>query len=199
MPGLYRPGDFDLAGTIVGIVEKERIIDGRGIEPGDVIFALPSNGLHTNGYSLARRIVFDEMKLKVDSRVEELGGTVADELLRVHRSYIRPVGEIAARATIRGLAHITGGGILENLPRILPKGCAARIHRGSWPVPPVFTMLARAGDVLEGEMYRVFNMGAGMLVVVPAADATKVPAQADGLGVHRVGEIVRGEGGVTLV
>jgi phosphoribosylformylglycinamidine cyclo-ligase len=199
MPGLYKPGDFDLAGTIVGIVEKERIIDGRGIEPGDVIFALPSNGLHTNGYSLARRIVFEEMKLRIDSRVEALGGTVAEELLRVHRSYLKPVGEIASRAAVKGLAHITGGGILENLPRIFPKGCAARIHRGSWPVLPVFAMLAKAGDVLEGEMYRVFNMGAGMLVVVSAHDATKVPAKADGLDVYRVGEIVRGDGGVTLV
>jgi phosphoribosylformylglycinamidine cyclo-ligase len=198
MPGLYREGDFDLAGTIVGIVERDQIIDGSRIVPGDVIFALPSNGLHTNGYSLARKIVFERMGCGLDSRVDALGGTIGDELLRVHRSYLKPVGEIGDRVTIKGLAHITGGGILENLPRIFPKGCAARIHKGAWPVPPVFEMLAREGDVAEGEMYRVFNMGAGMLIVVSAEDAARVPARADGLDVHRVGEITAGDGGVTL-
>ncbi len=199
MPGLYQGEDFDLAGTIVGIVDREAIVDGSGIAPGDVVFALPSNGLHTNGFSLARRVVFDTLGLDVDSEVEELGGTVADELLRVHRSYLAPVAGIAEHATVKGLAHITGGGILENLPRILPRGCAARIEKGVWPVPPVFAWIARAGDVVEGEMYRVFNMGAGMLVVVSADDATRVPARAGGLDVFRVGEIVRGDRSVTLV
>jgi phosphoribosylformylglycinamidine cyclo-ligase len=199
MPGLYREGDFDLAGTIVGIVERERIIDGSGIVPGDVVLALPSNGLHTNGYSLARSVIFETMKLGLDAGVEALGGTVVDELLRVHRSYLGTVEEIASRVAVKGLAHITGGGIVENLPRILPRGCAARIHRGSWPVPPIFELIAREGDVVEGEMYRVFNMGAGMLVVVSAAEAARVPAKAGGLDVHRVGEIVKGERNVTLV
>jgi phosphoribosylformylglycinamidine cyclo-ligase len=199
MPGLYREGDFDLAGTVVGVVERERIVDGSGVTPGDVVFALPSNGLHTNGYSLARHVLFETMKLGLDAHVEALGVTVAEELLRVHRSYLGPVTDIGARATIKGLAHITGGGIVENLPRILPKGCAARIHRGSWPVPPIFDLIAREGDVVEAEMYRVFNMGAGMLVVVSAADATRVPAKADGLEVYRVGEIVRGDGKIALV
>src|SRR5262249_19606911 len=199
MPGLYQEGDFDLAGTIVGIVERDRIIDGSRIVPGDVIFALPSHGLHTNGYSLARRIVFDVMKLDVNARVDELHATVADELLRVHRSYLAAVTALRAKADIKGLAHITGGGILENLPRIFPKGCAARIERGTWPVPPIFQVLAREGDVAEVEMYRVFNMGAGMLIVVPAAAAGKMPSRVEGLDVYRVGTIVKGDGDVTLV
>jgi phosphoribosylformylglycinamidine cyclo-ligase len=198
MPGLYQPGDFDLAGTIVGIVERDEIIDGAHIVPGDVIFALPSNGLHTNGYSLARKVIFDVMKMRLDARVDVLGGTIGDELLRVHRSYLAAVTEIQARNAIKGLAHITGGGILENLPRIFPKGCAARIERGSWPVLPIFELIARDGDVVEGEMYRVFNMGAGMLVVVSAQDAERMPKRVAGLDVHRVGEIIRGDGDVTL-
>ena len=199
MPGLYQEGDFDLAGTIVGIVDKDEIIDGTGIAPGDVIFALPSNGLHTNGYSLARRVIFDRLKLDVDARVESLRATVADELLRVHRSYLAPVMALRQKLDVKGLAHITGGGILENLPRICPRGCAARIEKGTWPVPAIFDLIAREGDVVEGEMYRVFNMGAGMLIVVPAADAAKMPSRIEGLDVHRVGTIVKGDGDVTLV
>jgi len=198
MPGLYQEGDFDLAGTIVGVVERDRIIDGSHIVPGDVVFALPSNGLHTNGYSLARRVIFDVMKLGIDARVESLRATVADELLRVHRSYLGAVMSLQENVEIRGLAHITGGGILENLPRILPAGCAARIEKGAWPVPAIFDLIAREGDVVEGEMYRVFNMGAGMLIVVPAADAARMPSRVEGLDVYRVGSIVKGSGDVTL-
>ena len=199
MPGLYQDGDFDLAGTIVGIVDHDALIDGSGIVPGDVVFALPSNGLHTNGYSLARKIVFDVMGMEIDSRVDALGATVADELLRVHRSYLKPVNELAKSVSIKGLAHITGGGILENLPRIFPKGCAARIEKGTWPVLPVFDVLAREGDVVEAEMYRVFNMGAGMLIVVSAEDAARMPARASALDVYRVGGIIAGNGDVALV
>ena len=199
MPGLYQDGDFDLAGAIVGVVERDEIIDGSSITPGDVVFALPSNGLHTNGYSLARKVIFDMMGLQADARVDALDATVGEELLRVHRSYLKPVRTIANRMTIKGLAHITGGGILENLPRILPEGCAARIKRGSWPVLPIFDVIAREGDVVEGEMYRVFNMGAGMLIVVSADDASRMPARAEELDVYRVGEIVKGGRDVTLV
>ncbi|HXS10219.1 MAG TPA: phosphoribosylformylglycinamidine cyclo-ligase [Candidatus Krumholzibacteria bacterium] len=199
MPGLYQEGDFDLAGTIVGVVERDQIIDGARITPGDVIFALPSNGLHTNGYSLARRVMFDVMQLDIDARVESLGATVADELLRVHRSYLSPVMTLREKLDIKGLAHITGGGILENLPRIFPEGCAARIEKGTWPVPAIFDLIAREGEVVEGEMYRVFNMGAGMLIVVSAADASRMPSRIENLDVHRVGTIVKGEGDVTLV
>jgi len=199
MPGLYQDGDFDLAGTIVGIVERDAIIDGSHIAPGDLVFALPSNGLHTNGYSLARRVIFDAMGLQIDESVAELGATVGDELLRVHRSYLAPVTEIGGKVAIKGLAHITGGGILENLPRIFPKGCAARIQKGSWPVPPIFGLIARGGDVVEGEMYRVFNMGAGMLIVVSREDAERMPGRVGDLDVRRVGEIIPGNGDVALV
>jgi len=199
MPGVYHGDDFDLAGTIIGVVERDRIIDGRTIVPGDVILGLESNGLHTNGYSLARRIVFDALGLSVDDRVEELGGTVADELLRVHRSYLAPVFELMESVTVKGLAHITGGGVLENLPRILPASCAAVIRNGSWPVPAVFRFLAAKGEVAEMEMFRVFNMGLGMLVVVGKDDAPRVAKTAAGLTVHTVGEVTTGDRVVTVV
>ncbi len=198
MPGLYQHGDFDLAGTIVGIVERDGVIDGSSIAAGDAIFALPSNGLHTNGYSLVRRVI-EKSQLKLDERVEALGSTLGEELLRVHRSYLDAVTAIARTVTIKGLAHITGGGIVENLPRILPDGTGARIDKGTWPVLPIFELIARAGDVVEGEMYRVFNMGVGMLVVVGAQDAAKVPERAEGLTVYRVGDVVPGDGTVHVV
>lgn len=198
MPGLYQHGDFDLAGTIVGVVERDKVIDGSSIVAGDVIFALPSNGLHTNGYSLARRVV-EQSGLALDAHVEAFGSTAAEELLRVHRSYLAPVTAIAETVFVKGLAHITGGGILENLPRILPDGIGARIHKGTWPVLPIFEFIAREGDVVEGEMFRVFNMGAGMLIVVSAKDAAQVPERVAGLTAYRVGEIVAGDGSVTLV
>ena len=141
----------------------------------------------------------EQSGLALDAHVEAFGCTVADELLRVHRSYLSPVAEIAEKVSIKGLAHITGGGILENLPRILPDGTGARIRKGTWPVLPVFEFIAREGDVVEGEMYRVFNMGAGMLVVVSAQDAPQVPKRVAGLDVYRVGEIVAGDGTVALV
>ncbi len=198
MPGLYQHGDFDLAGTIVGIVERDGVIDGSSIAAGDAIFALPSNGLHTNGYSLVRRVI-EKSQLKLDERVEAFGSTLGEELLRVHRSYLDAVTAIARTVTIKGLAHITGGGIVENLPRILPDGTGARIDKGTWPVLPIFELIARAGDVVEGEMYRVFNMGVGMLVVVGAQDAAKVPERAEGLTVYRVGDVVPGDGTVHVV
>ena len=198
MPGLYQHGDFDLAGTIVGVVERDAVIDGSSIAAGDAIFALPSNGLHTNGYSLVRRVI-EKSHLKLDERVEAFGSTMGEELLRVHRSYLDAVTAIARNVTIKGLAHITGGGIVENLPRILPDGTGARIDKGTWPVLPIFELIARTGDVVEGEMYRVFNMGVGMLVVVGAQDAAKMPERAEGLTVYRVGDVVPGEGTVHVV
>lgn len=198
MPGLYQHGDFDLAGTIVGVVERDGVIDGSSITAGDVIFALPSNGLHTNGYSLVRRVI-ETSGMKLGARVEALGSTLSEELLRVHRSYLDAVMNIGANVAIKGLAHITGGGIVENLPRILPDGTGARIQKGSWPVLPIFEWIARSGDVVEGEMYRVFNMGVGMLLVVSAKDAAKMPERVEGLTVYRVGEIVAGDRTVQLV
>ena len=199
MPGLYQGSDFDLAGSIVGVVEREAIIDGSRIEPGDLVFALPSTGLHTNGYSLARRLLFEELGLSVGDRVEEFGCTVADELLKVHRSYLAPVQELQCLVAIKGLAHITGGGVVDNLPRILPAGCAAAIHTGSWPVLPVFRFMQTKGSVSDAEMYRVFNMGLGMLVVVGAVDERRVPSRLGELEVYRVGEIVKGDRTVGIV
>jgi phosphoribosylformylglycinamidine cyclo-ligase len=199
MPGVYQNEDFDLAGAIVGVVERDGIIDGNLIRPGDVVFSLPSNGLHTNGYSLVRNVFFELLGLSVETHVDELEATVADELLRVHRSYLGPVTELSRSVTIKGLAHITGGGVVENLPRILPGVTSARIEKGSWPLPPIFPYLSEKGDIAEAEMYRVFNMGLGMLVVVSANEAGAVPGELAGMAVHRVGEIIGGNGSVDLV
>jgi phosphoribosylformylglycinamidine cyclo-ligase len=170
MPGFYAPGEYDLAGFIVGAVDRDRVVDGSTLGPGDQLVGLLSSGLHTNGYSLARRIVFERLGLAVDSYVEELGRTVGEELLRPHRSYLGPIKPLLDRGVIKGMAHITGGGITENLPRILPEGTAARIDRRAWPVPPVFAFLQRAGDVPIDDAYRTFNMGIGLIVGCAAAD-----------------------------
>jgi len=165
MPGFYQAGEYDVAGFIVGVVPRAKIIDGAGVVPGDVLIALPSTGLHTNGYSLARRIVFEVLKLKVDSYVEELGGTVGDALLRTHQSYLPSIGPVLDKGWIKGMAHITGGGITENLPRTLPEGCRFSLDRGSWTIPPLFTWLQRAGHLEDAEMFRAFNMGVGLIAV----------------------------------
>jgi phosphoribosylformylglycinamidine cyclo-ligase len=197
MPGVYHGEDFDLAGCVVGVVEKSRIIDGSGIAPGDAVLALPSTGLHTNGYSLARHVFFEQLKLGVDDHVQALGCTVGDELLKVHASYLHPVRTLMESVAIKGLAHVTGGGLLENLPRILPESCSACIEKDTWPMPPVFAFLAEKGDVDEAEMFRVFNMGLGMVLVVAASDRDQVAACVT--DAHVIGEIVEGDGKVTLV
>lgn len=197
MPGVYHGDDFDLAGCIVGVVEKAKIIDGSTIEPGDAVFAFPSNGLHTNGYSLVRRIVFDTLGLAIEQKVDALGCTVGDELLRVHRSYLEPVLGLMEQVRIKGLAHITGGGVVENLPRILPQGCGAVIRSGTWEVPAVFPFLQSGGDIEQAEMYRVFNMGLGMLVIVGRDDVKKLMDSASALPL--VGDIVAGDGRVRIV
>ena len=166
MPGFYAAGEYDVAGFIVGVVSRSKIIDGRGIVAGDVLVALPSTGLHTNGYSLARRIVFDELGLRPDSMVKELGGeTVGEALMRTHRSYLPVIGPVLDRGWIKGMAHITGGGITENLPRILPQGLGFSLDRGSWTIPPLFAWLQRAGQLDDAEMFRAFNMGVGLIAV----------------------------------
>jgi phosphoribosylformylglycinamidine cyclo-ligase len=171
MPGFYTDGEYDVAGFIVGLVSRERVIDGRRIEAGDVLVALPSSGLHTNGYSLARNIAFGRLGLRVDSHVAELGGTIGAALLRPHRSYLDVVGAVLDTPWIRGMAHITGGGIPDNLPRALPPGRGYRIDYGSWTVPPVFRWLQAAGEVAENEMFRAFNMGVGLVLVCSPAHA----------------------------
>jgi phosphoribosylformylglycinamidine cyclo-ligase len=174
MPGFYGDGEYDVAGFIVGLVPRARVIDGRGIVAGDALVALPSSGLHTNGYSLARRIAFDVLGLAVDARVPELGETVAQALMRPHRSYLHQVSPLLDRGLIKGMAHITGGGITENLPRTLPPGLSFSLDRGSWTIPPVFTWLQRAGGVADEEMFRAFNMGVGLILVCSRGDVDDV-------------------------
>jgi phosphoribosylformylglycinamidine cyclo-ligase len=201
LPDLYAAGEYDLAGFAVGIVERARIIDGAAVRPGDVVLGLASTGLHSNGYSLARRIVFDVMKLGADALLPGTARTVADELLEPTRIYVKPVLELLTQVSVRAMAHVTGGGITGNLPRVLPTGCRARIRRGSWPVPAVFTALADAGRVSEAEMFRTFNMGIGYVLVVAPGDVDTVlglKALAD-IGVFRIGDIVAGERGVELI
>ena len=174
MPGFYADGEYDVAGFIVGAVERGRLIDGRRIAAGDALIGLPSSGLHTNGYSLARRIVFERLRLGVHDRVPELGMTVADALLATHRSYLPIVRPLLDAGRIKGMAHITGGGITDNLPRVLPQGTEARIRLGSWEVPPLFEWLQRAGGVPREDMLRTFNMGIGLILVVAPGDADEV-------------------------
>ena len=193
MPGLYAPGEYDLAGFIVGAAEKKDVVTGRRITAGDVLIGLPSNGLHTNGYSLARKIFFDIAGYKPDSYIPELGATVAGELLRVHRSYLLPIRALAGAGLLRGAAHITGGGITDNTPRMLPEGLAAAIDTAAWTAPPVFELLRRLGDVPEDDWRRTFNLGIGMILAAPRARAAQAvellrKMKASPVG---IGEVVR--------
>jgi phosphoribosylformylglycinamidine cyclo-ligase len=195
MPGFYADGEYDIAGFIVGVVERSKVIDGRSIVPGDVLIGLPSMGLHTNGYSLARRVLFEMAGWKADTFVAELGMTIADALLAPHRSYLPLVRPLLERQSVRGLAHITGGGITENLPRVLPEGCAAEIDLKSWDVPAVFRLLQQRGQIAREEMFRAFNMGIGLVIVCAARDAERVInilARAGEPHAVRIGFIVSG-------
>jgi len=175
MGDLYRPGDYDIAGFIVGAVERDRLITGSAIVAGDLLLGLASVGLHTNGYSLARRIFFDKLGMKHDTPVPELGGaTVARLLLAPHRSYLAPLRELIDRGLLRGMAHITGGGLTDNLPRILPEGCGAVFHRSSIEVLPIFRFMQREGGVADDDMWRTFNMGVGMVLAVAPAHLAQV-------------------------
>jgi phosphoribosylformylglycinamidine cyclo-ligase len=201
MPGFYADGEYDVAGFIVGAVERSRLVDGRGLSAGDVLIGLPSNGLHTNGYSLARRIAFDRLGLTVDSHVADLGETLGAALLRPHRSYLRAVQPLLAAGVVKGMAHITGGGITDNLPRILPDGIAAEVRRGSWTVPALFRWLAVAGQVPIDDQYRAFNMGLGLIIAVAAVDVARASALLHDAGESPtvVGRIVGGVPGVMYV
>src|SRR5438270_13957071 len=172
MPGLYRKGEYDLAGCMVGVVDRAKIIDGSKIKPGDVILGLASNGLHTNGYSLARKILFEKMRLKPNSPLSGSSITVGEELLRVHKNY-QPLLTKVPSGMIKGLAHITGGGLIDNLPRILPKKCDAIIETRSWRVPRIFRILQQQGNIESREMYQVFNMGIGMVAIIAEGDANR--------------------------
>ncbi len=177
MPGMYTAGEYDVAGFIVGAVEKDEMLTGESIQKGDVLFGLPSNGLHTNGYSLARKLLFEVAKYKVDTKVPELGCTVGEELLKVHRSYKPAIDALMDAGLLKGAAHITGGGITDNTPRMLPKGLGAEIHTLNWTVPPVFQLLKKLGNVSDADWRRTFNLGVGMILCVgaeEAADASEI-------------------------
>jgi phosphoribosylformylglycinamidine cyclo-ligase len=193
MPGMYAEGEYDLAGFIVGAVEKKEMLTGRTIKPGDVLLGLPSTGLHTNGYSLARKLLFEVAQHQADSFVDELGGTVADELLRVHRSYLKPIRLLRKAGILKGAAHITGGGITDNTPRMLPEGLAAEIQWGSWPVLPVFEFLKTIGKIPDDDYRRSFNLGIGMIFAVSAKNASEGERLLKKAGEtpYRIGTVVR--------
>lgn len=198
MPGFYADGEYDLAGFVVGLVDRRRILDGSAVKDGDVLVGLPSTGLHTNGYSLARKVFFEQLGLAPDHHLPELGRTVADELLAVHRCYLNPLQPLLEADLVHALAHITGGGITDNLPRVLPENLRAVIKVGAWEVPPVFRLLAEKGQVPEGDMWRSFNLGVGMIAAVPPKHlerALRLLFEAGCAG-FPMGNIVMGERGV---
>ncbi len=195
MPDFYAPGEYDLAGFIVGVVDRAKVIDGSTIQSGDKLLGLASLGLHTNGYSLARRLFFERLGFSPGDFVAELGGTVAEVLLTTHRSYYQLLEPLLGNGCLKGMAHITGGGITDNLPRILPAGTAALVRKGSWPVLPVFSYLQRKGDIDEAEMYRTFNMGIGMILVVSPKDEVLVKDHLASSGeiCYELGSIIAGD------
>ncbi len=195
MPDFYAEGEYDLAGFIVGVVDKEKIIDGKRIAPGDVLLALPSVGLHTNGYSLARKLFFEVAGYEVSTRLDELRTTVGEALLEPHVSYLKPLDGVLDSGMIKGLAHITGGGLTDNIPRILPEETAVEIKKGSWPTLPIFKLMQEMGNVAENEMYRTFNMGVGMVIVASQSDAQLVKSHLQQLGeqVYEIGRVIEGQ------
>ncbi len=200
MPGFYAPGKYALPGLIVGEADRAKILDGRSIRPGDVLLGLPSTGLHTNGYSLARKLLFEMAGYGPGTFLPELGIHVGEELLKVHRSYLAPIRLLLGRGLLRGAAHITGGGFPGNIPRMLPAGCSARVRRGSWPVLPIFDYLQRVGDVEQSEMFRTFNMGIGMVLAAPRRSETRVMRALASIRepAYVIGDVVRGRRGVVF-
>jgi phosphoribosylformylglycinamidine cyclo-ligase len=202
MPGFYNDGEYDIAGFIVGAVDRSRLIDGHAVKVGDVLVGLPSSGLHTNGYSLARRIVFEHLGLTVDSHVAELGRTVGEALLEPHRSYLPFIRPLLESTRIKGMAHITGGGITENLPRVLPHGTAAVIDTSAWQVPPIFRWLQQSGAVADDDMRRTFNMGIGLIAITGRDQAESLIgelAARGGRDARVIGAVVEGEPSVSYV
>lgn len=195
MPGCYPPGEYDLAGFIVGVVERDRILTGKKVREGDVILGLPSSGLHTNGYSLARKLLFEGAGYTPETYVSEMKNKVGNELMQPHKSYWPGLRRLIHADAVAAMAHITGGGITENLPRVLPKGTAAVVQIGSWPVLPIFTCLQKLGNIPQAEMMRTFNMGIGMVLIVPAKQFKKAQDLLERAGekCYTIGRIVRGE------
>jgi phosphoribosylformylglycinamidine cyclo-ligase len=200
MPGFYSEGEYDIAGFIVGVVDRAKVIDGKLIKAGDVLLALPSAGLHTNGYSLARKLFFEIAGYEVNTHLPELGMAAGEALLQPHVSYLRPLEGLLDRGVIKGLAHITGGGLTDNIPRILPEGTAVSVEKGSWPVLPIFELFRRLGNVSDSEMYRTFNMGVGMVIVCSPADVESIKSHFYERGdrCYRIGEVIAGEREVLL-
>jgi phosphoribosylformylglycinamidine cyclo-ligase len=194
MPSVYARGEFDLAGFAVGAVDRGKIVDGGSVRPGDLLVGLFSSGLHSNGYSLARKVVFEILGKRIGQRVPEWGATVAEELLRPTRIYVRPVLSLLRKGTILGMAHITGGGITGNVPRSLPDGLSAVVDRSTWEIPPVFRTICAAARLPDGEAFRTFNMGIGMVLMLRARDADRAVAHFRRAGIPAavIGEIRRG-------
>jgi len=203
MPGFYSAGEYDLAGFAVGIVDKHKIINGKDIRAGDMLIGLSSSGLHSNGYSLARKLFFDIKKYSPKKVIKELGCSIGEALLQPTKIYVKSVLKVIENYKLKGIAHITGGGITENLPRVLPKKATLDfvIEKGSWPVPPVFNLIQDLGNVSEGEMYKTFNMGIGMILVVEQADAWKIVKKLGRLGenAHIIGQVKKGKSGVIYI
>jgi phosphoribosylformylglycinamidine cyclo-ligase len=197
MPDFYPPGEYDLAGFIVGVVDKAKVVDGKSIVAGDVVLGIPSNGLQTNGYSLARKLFFEVGGYNPATYLDELGETVGDALLKTHQSFLPQLGPLLDSGSIKGLAHITGGGFLENIPRILPDGVSVEIKRGTWPELPVFGVMQRLGNVSEHEMFRTFNMGIGMVLICAESKRESVASHLSSY--HEIGRVVSGDGIVSIV
>lgn len=195
MPGMYSAGEYDIAGFAVGVVDQAKLVDGRSIAPGDVLVGIASSGLHSNGFSLVRKVLLQDGGISLDQYLPQLGKTLGEELLTPTRIYVKPILALLAQFSIKGMAHITGGGFTENIPRILPRGTQAEIDYGSWPVHPIFTLLAEQGGIDQAAMFRTFNMGIGMVLVVRNEDAVAVIQELERLGekAYLIGRITCGE------
>jgi phosphoribosylformylglycinamidine cyclo-ligase len=193
MPSFYKEGEYDLAGFAVGVVDQDKIIDGLKIKKGDKLVGLSSSGLHSNGYSLARKIVFEQLNLDFNTKLEELGRNLGEELLEPTKIYVKPVLKIISEFHVHGISHITGGGLTENIPRILPSNCQAAIHKGSWEILPIFTLIQGKGNISEAEMLRTFNNGIGMVLIVPQEEAKDIISRLQGMQLksYVIGEIVK--------
>ena len=205
MPGFYHDGEYDLAGFAVGVIERNKIIDGKGIGVGDVVIGLKSSGLHSNGFSLVRKVLFEKAKLDVNSKIKAINGTIGDELLKPTKIYVKPIRTLLrhyrSKKVVKGMAHITGGGLVENIPRVLPEGCSVRIKKGSWPVPEIFGVIQKKGKIEEDEMYNVLNMGIGMVLIVSKYYAPSIMKKLKQLKEDSfiIGKVVKGNKRVEVV
>jgi phosphoribosylformylglycinamidine cyclo-ligase len=205
MPGFYHDGEYDLAGFAVGVVERKKIINGKGIGVGDVVIGLKSSGLHSNGFSLVRKVLFEKAKLDVNSKLKTINGTIGDELLKPTKIYVKPIRALLrhyrSKKVVKGMAHITGGGLVENIPRVLPEGCSVRIKKGSWPVPAIFEVIQKKGKIDENEMYNVLNMGIGMVLIVSKYYAPSIIKKLKQLKEDSfiIGKVIKGNRKVEIV